>query len=65
MLKENDNKPYKLDVYKVIDGTDQWPIIRTFYGDSESQCVVQAEYNYGSNDGYHWTQPVHLPYNRW
>jgi hypothetical protein len=46
---------YKLDVYKVIDGTDDWPLIDTIYGNSPEECEEKAEDKYGPNpDGYHW-----------
>jgi hypothetical protein len=54
---ETENKEYALKIYKVIDGTDDWPIIDIITGTSEQDCIDQAEQKYGSNNDYHWTNP--------
>ncbi len=51
-------KIYKLDIYKVVDGTDNWPVIDTIEGDTPEACIEKAELEYGSNgEHYHWTNP--------
>jgi hypothetical protein len=53
------NKNFKLDIYEVVDGTDNWPLIDTVYGETEAECIENAEAKYGPNaDGYHWTNPT-------
>jgi hypothetical protein len=48
----------KLDIYKVVDGTDNWPLIETIEADTAEACIDKAEEEYGPNsDDYHWTTP--------
>lgn len=49
---------YKLDIYEVIDGTDNWPLIDTIHGETAEECIEMAELEYGSNNEYHWINPV-------
>ncbi len=56
--KEITKMNYKLDIYKVIDGTDDWPIVDTIHGETPDDCDEMAESQYGSNDEYHWTCAV-------
>ncbi|MBX3004581.1 MAG: hypothetical protein KF821_01990 [Anaerolineales bacterium] len=53
-----EQREYKLDVYQVIDGTDNWPLVDTITGSSPEECLDAAEGKYGSNNEYHWTNPV-------
>jgi hypothetical protein len=46
----------KLDIYKVIEGTDEWPLIDTIEADTAKECIEIAESRYGQ-DEYHWTNP--------
>ncbi len=48
----------RLDIYQVIDNTDNWPLIETIEADTEDECIDKAEAEYGFNSGdYHWTNP--------
>ena len=47
----------KLDVYKVIEGTDDWPLIATLEAETDAEVLDLAEENYGSNNAHHWTNP--------
>jgi hypothetical protein len=46
----------KLDIYKVVEGTDNWPKIDTIEADTAEECISQAEDKYNQDD-YHWTNP--------
>jgi hypothetical protein len=47
----------KLDIYQVIEGTDNWPLIDTLEASTKEKLFDQAESKYGSNNNYHWTNP--------
>ena len=47
----------KLDIYTVIEGTDNWPLIETLEANTDQQVLELAETLYGSNEAYHWTNP--------
>lgn len=49
---------YKLEVYEVIDGTDNWPLVKTIIACSPQACIDEAERDFGSNNEYHWTNPT-------
>lgn len=46
----------KLDIYRVIDGTDDWPLVDTIVARDADLCISLAEINY-SSDSFHWTNP--------
>ena len=46
----------KLDVYEVIDGQDNWPLVGILEGETDDEVIALAEEKYGS-DQYHWTNP--------
>ena len=51
-----ENKAWRLDVYQVVDGTDDFPMINTLYGATPQECEDAAEDLYGPNaDDKHWT----------
>ena len=45
----------KLDIYEVVEGTDNWEKIETIEKETEEECHEYAEYEYGSDGKYHWT----------
>ncbi len=45
----------KLDIYKIIDGTDDWPLITTIEADTKEECQEIAERDYGPDECHHWT----------
>jgi hypothetical protein len=48
----------KLDIYKIIDGTDKWPLIETIEAETEEEIFDIVDEKYGPNaDEYHWTNP--------
>ena len=51
ILEEENNM--KLDIYKVVDGTDQWPLVEIIEANTEAECIEIAENKYGQ-DEYHW-----------
>jgi hypothetical protein len=59
-----DNRPndwtyeYILKVYKVIDGSDNWPLVETIVACDPDDCITEAEKKYGQDDEYHWTMPT-------
>lgn len=56
LLPERGMKMFKLDIYKVIEGTDDWPFVETIEAKTEKECFELAEEQYGQDD-YHWTNP--------
>ena len=48
---------YKLDVYKVVEGIDEWPQVDTIIGETEKECLEKAEEAY-SIEEHHWTNPI-------
>ncbi len=48
---------YKLDIYQIIDGSDDWPKIDTVYGNTEQTCLDYALRKYGQEE-FHWTNPT-------
>ena len=50
---------YRLNIYRVIDGTDNWPLIDVVEGETPEECIEKAEekYGYGGGDEYHWANP--------
>lgn len=53
---EMNARVYKLEIYNA--DTEEW--IDTIYGTTEWQCIETAEERYGSNNEYHWTNPVEV-----
>lgn len=52
----NDRQAWKMEVYQVIEGSDDWPLIDTVYGATKKECEEKAEEKYGANaDDKHWT----------
>ncbi len=56
LLPERGMKMFKLDIYKVIEGTDDWLFVETIEAKTEKECFELAEEQYGQDD-YHWTNP--------
>ena len=46
----------KLDIYKVIDGSDDWPLVATLEARTDEEVIAKAEELY-DQDNYHWTNP--------
>ena len=46
----------KLDIYRVIDGTDDWPLVEIIVARDADLCINLAESIYDP-DQYHWTNP--------
>jgi hypothetical protein len=50
------DKEYKLDIYKVDEGADDWPQVDIIRANSEQGCFDEAFRLYGEED-YHWANP--------
>lgn len=50
-------REYKLAVYRIIDGTDQWPLVETIVACDPADCIADAERKY-NQDEYHWSYPT-------
>ena len=46
----------KLDIYEVVGGTDEWPLVETIEAETVKECIDRAEESY-DQDKYHWTNP--------
>lgn len=55
--KERRRKMKKLDIYKVIDGKDDWPLVETLLGETNEEVLHLADMKYGLSEKYHWTNP--------
>lgn len=51
-----DKIKFELEVYEVIVGTDNWPLVETIEGTSEEDCLNKASSKY-DQENYHWTNP--------
>ncbi len=47
---------FKLDIYEIIDGSDDWPLVDTLEAKTEEDVLTEAGDLYGE-DNYHWTNP--------
>ena len=47
---------WTLDIYQVIDGTDNWPLVRRIEADTPEMCIEIAGVEYPGDD-MHWTNP--------
>lgn len=47
---------YKLLIFKYVNG--EWVNVATIYGETDDDCLDQAEREYGSNNEYHWSYPT-------
>ena len=45
-----------LEIYKVIEGTDNWPLVDTIVKETAEECLAEADLIYAGDD-YHWTNP--------
>jgi len=48
---------YKMTIYRVIEGSDDWPVVDIITGDTWVECIHKAERLY-NQDEYHWTTPT-------
>lgn len=50
---------YKLNVHRVIEGTDEWPLVKTIEAETPEKCIELAEDEFGPGGGdeYHWANP--------
>jgi len=55
IILKKGGKKMKLDIYEVVEGTDNWEKIETIEKETEEECHEYAEYEYGSDGKYHWT----------
>lgn len=47
-----------LDIYRVIEGTDNWPLIETIEAETDQECIEIAEERYDYNDNtIHYVNP--------
>lgn len=56
VLQHTDYK-YRLNIYEVIDGQDDWPMVGTVYANTPQECLDEANSSY-DQDLYHWTNPI-------
>jgi len=48
---------YKLEIYKVEKGKDDWKKVDIITGDTEKECLEKAEETYNIEE-HHWTNPI-------
>jgi hypothetical protein len=48
---------YRLEVYRVVEGSDLWPLVETIVACDPKDCIAEAERKY-NQDEYHWTNPT-------
>ena len=49
-------KVYKLNIYQVVEGSDEWPLVETITAKTSDDCIAQAEMEYDT-DQYSWSNP--------
>jgi hypothetical protein len=54
---DNTTYEYKLEIFKIVEDTDLWPLIDIIVASSPEDCLTEAEYRY-NQDEYHWVIPV-------